>query len=325
MAEAAATPVKIQFVVLRIGRKPIMNPFARRSHVLVVAVCLLLSTSCAKKSAEERSLTAADSLKAMHLSEDFHVELFAAEPDVMSPVEMAFDENGKIYVAEMMDYPDDPPAGKPARSRIRLLEDTNGDGKIDRTTIFADQVLAVSGFMPWKGGLIVTSAPDILYMKDENGDGKADVRKVLYTGFPKVNHEARITNPRLASDNWIYCSNTGSNGRITSPDHPDMAPVLVRGTDFRFDPITGKAEAASGTGAVRLDHRRLRKPVYLAEHDAYPARRRSDAIPAAGAVAGGRRRRPGHLGPWTSVSSDVSSHRAAGVAQAAHEDPAAAL
>ena len=103
----------------------------------------------------------------MHLSEDFHVELFAAEPEVMSPVEMAFDENGKIYVAEMMDYPDDPPAGKPARSRIRLLEDTNGDGKIDRTTIFADQVLAVSGFMPWKGGLIVTSAPDILYMKDD--------------------------------------------------------------------------------------------------------------------------------------------------------------
>ena len=153
--------------------------------------------ACSKKSAEERSLTAADSLKTMRLSDDFHVELFAAEPDVMSPVEMAFDENGNIYVAEMMDYPDDPPAGKPARSRIRLLQDTNGDGKMDRTTIFADQVLAVSGFMPWKGGLIVTSAPDILFMKDENGDGKADVRKVLYTGFPKVNHEARITNPRL--------------------------------------------------------------------------------------------------------------------------------
>src|SRR3954454_24904792 len=209
-------------------------------------VCLILLTACSKKSAEERSLTAQDSLKTMRLSEDFHVELFAAEPDVMSPVEMAFDENGKIYIAEIMDYPADPPAGKPARSRSRLLEDTNGDGKIDRTTIFADQVLAVSGFMPWKGGLIVTSAPDILYMKDKNGDGKADVRKVLYTGFPKVNHEARITNPRLGADNWIYCSNSGSNGRITSPDHPEMPPVLVRGTDFRFDPISGKAEAASG-------------------------------------------------------------------------------
>jgi putative membrane-bound dehydrogenase-like protein len=164
----------------------------------------------------------------------------------MSPVEMVFDENGKIYVAEMLDYPDDPPAGKPARSRIRLLEDTNGDGKINRSTIFADHVLAVSGIMPWKGGLIVTSAPDILYMKDTDGDGRADVRKVLYTGFPLANQEGRITNPRLASDNWIYCSNSGNNGRVTSPDHPEMPAVLVRGTDFRFDPVSGRFEAASG-------------------------------------------------------------------------------
>jgi putative membrane-bound dehydrogenase-like protein len=191
-------------------------------------------------------MTPQDSLKAMQLSEDFRVELFAAEPDVMSPVEMAFDENGKVYVAEMLDYPTDPPPGKPARSRIRLLENPSGDGKTWRSTIFADNVLAVSGFMPWKGGLIVTSAPDILYLKDTDGDGKADLRKVLYTGFPKVNQEARITNPRLGVDNWIYCSNNGSDGRISSPDHPEMAPVLVRGADFRFDPIGGKAEAASG-------------------------------------------------------------------------------
>jgi putative membrane-bound dehydrogenase-like protein len=180
------------------------------------------------------------------MSEDFHAELFASEPEVMSPVEMAFDENGKIYVAEMLDYPEDPPTGKPARSRIRVLEDTDGDGKIDRSTIFADDVLAVSGFMPWKGGLIVTSAPDILFLKDTHGSGKADVRKVLYTGFKKVNQEGRITNPRLSVDNWIYCSNSGSDGLITSPDHPEMPPVLIRGADFRFDPISGKAEAASG-------------------------------------------------------------------------------
>ncbi|HUS08335.1 MAG TPA: PVC-type heme-binding CxxCH protein [Bryobacteraceae bacterium] len=211
---------------------------------LVLSIALLCG--CGKKNPEERALTPGDSLKSMRLSEDFHVELFAAEPDVMSPVEMVWDENGKLYVAEMMDYPDDPLPGKPVRSRIRLLEDTDGDGKIDRTSIFADNVLAVSGIIPWKGGLIVTSAPDILFMKDETGDGKADIRKVLYTGFPKVNHESRITNPRLVIDNWIYCSNSGSNGRITSPDHPEVAPVLIRGTDFRFDPVSGKAEAASG-------------------------------------------------------------------------------
>ena len=182
----------------------------------------------------------------MHVQGDFHVELFAAEPEVMSPVDIAFDESGKVYVAEMLDYPDDPPPGKPVRSRIRLLEDSNHDGKYDRSTIFADHVLAVSGLMPWKHGLIVTSAPDILFLEDTNGDGKADVRKVLYTGFAKANQEARITNPRLSIDNWIYCSNTGNGGRISSPEHPEMPPVLVRGTDFRFDPISGKAEAASG-------------------------------------------------------------------------------
>jgi putative membrane-bound dehydrogenase-like protein len=201
---------------------------------------------CSRKDPEDRAMTPRDSLQAMHWSEDFHAELFAAEPDVMSPVEMAFDENGKVYVAEMMDYPEDPPAGKPARSRIRVLENLNGDGKTWRSSIFADNVLAVSGFMPWKGGLIVTSAPDILFLKDTDGDGKADLRQVLYTGFPKVNQEARITNPRLGVDNWIYCANNGSDGRITSPGHPEMPPVLVRGTDFRFDPIGGRAEPASG-------------------------------------------------------------------------------
>src|SRR5215831_12427925 len=126
---------------------------------ITVALLLVLHTACSRKNPEERAMLARDSLQSIRLSDDFHVELVAWEPDVMSPVEMAFDENGKMYVAEMLDYPEDPEPGKPARSRIRLLEDTNGDGKIDRTTVFADNVLAVSGFMPWKGGLIVTSAP----------------------------------------------------------------------------------------------------------------------------------------------------------------------
>ena len=125
--------------------------------IFLTALC-----GCTKRNPEERALTPLDSLKAIHLSDDFHAELFAAEPDVMSPADMAFDENGKIYVAEMLDYPVDPPPGKPARSRIRLLE-TDAAGKVVRATVFADNVRAVSGLMPWKGGLIVTSAPDILF------------------------------------------------------------------------------------------------------------------------------------------------------------------
>lgn len=211
-----------------------------------LSLSLLLFTSCKNKHPDARALTPQQSLKSMHLSDDFHVELFASEPDVVSPVEMVFDETGKVYVAEMIDYPEDPPPGKPARSRIRLLEDTNGDGKIDRSTIFAGQVLEVSSIFPWRGGLIVTSAPDILYFKDTDGDGQADVRRVLYTGFPKVNPEGRITNLRLGIDNWIYAANSGADGRITSPGHPEMPPVRVRGADFRFRPDGGLAEAACG-------------------------------------------------------------------------------
>jgi putative membrane-bound dehydrogenase-like protein len=213
---------------------------------LALVVSLLIVVSCARKHPDAPSLTPEESLKSMHVEGDFHVELFASEPLVFDPVEMVFDENGKIYVCEMLDYPDDPPAGKPARSRIVLLEDTDGDGKPDKRTVFADNVLEVSGIMPWKDGLIVTSAPDILYFKDTDGDGKADVRQVLYTGFPKVNPEARVTNPRYGIDNWIYVANDGQNGRITSPEHPERLPVLVRGADFRFHPLRGVAEPASG-------------------------------------------------------------------------------
>ena len=213
-------------------------------RTLLVLVLLTL-LACSKKPSGAPALSPQDSLKSFHLSEDFHVELFAAEPQVVDPVEMVFDENGRIYVAEMIDYPDDPPPGKPARSRIRLFE-TDGDGKINRSVIFADQVLEVSGLMPWKGGLIVTSAPGIFYMKDTDGDGKADIRQLLYTGFEKSNPESRITNPRLSIDNWVYCANAGHDGLITSLAHPERPPVQIRGGDFRFDPIHGLAEPASG-------------------------------------------------------------------------------
>src|SRR6266851_4396004 len=209
-------------------------------------LALFTLLACGRKQSGTPALSPQDSLKSFHLSEDFHVELLAAEPQVFDPVEMAFDENGRIYVAEMLDYPDDPPPGKPARSRIRLLEDTDGDGKIDRSVIFADQVLEVSGLMPWKGGLIVTSAPDILFMKDTDGDGKADIRQVLYTGFGKFNPEGRVTNLRLGVDNWIYAANMGHEGVITSPAHPEQPPIQVRGGDFRFHPLRGVAEQASG-------------------------------------------------------------------------------
>ncbi len=182
----------------------------------------------------------------MKFSEDFHAELFLSEPEIADPVEMAFDEDGRVYIAEMLDYPDDPVPGKKALSRIRMVH--NG-----KNTIFAPEVLEVSGLLPWNGGLIVTSAPDILFFKDTNGDGVADTKEVLFTGFPKVNPEGRITNLRLGVDNWIYAANNGADARVTSPKHPDRPVLILRGADFRFrmdkDLI---AERASGPAQFGL-------------------------------------------------------------------------
>jgi len=222
---------------------------------IVLVVLLLFAAACGKSSqhsAEQRAYSAQESLAKMFLSEEFNVEIFLTEPQVMSPTEMVFDENGRIYVAEMLDYPDDPPPGKPVRSRIKLLEDNDGDGKYERVVIFADEVLQASGILPWKGGVIVTSAPDIFWMKDTDGDGKADIKQVLFTGFPKVNPEARITNPRYGIDNWIYFANHGREGRITSPAHPGREPLLVRGTDFRYNPTKDLAENSSGIAQFGL-------------------------------------------------------------------------
>ncbi len=177
----------------------------------------------------------------------FRAELFAAEPHVVDPVEICFDESGGIYVAEMLDYPYDPEEGETPRSRIRYLEDTDGDGVVDRATIFADELLQATSVFPWKGGLFVATAPDILYLKDTDGDHVADVREVWYTGFDTdVSPEARITNFRFGIDNWIYAANNGRPGRITSPKFPDWEPVFIRGFDFRFHPVTGEPAAAAG-------------------------------------------------------------------------------
>ncbi len=205
-------------------------------------VLVVLLAACAPKGSKPLSPAAA--LNSFRLSDDFRVELFAAEPDVLDPVDMVFDENGRAFVCEMLDLPFDPLHGKAPRSRIRMLEDTNGDGRADHSTIFADGLLQTSGVLPWKGGLIVTAAPEILYLKDTDGDGRADVRKVLFTGFWKGNPEAEITNPRLAIDNWIYFSNSGNPGLIKSTA---VSPLVeVRGADFRYHPLRGLAERASG-------------------------------------------------------------------------------
>src|SRR3954468_14600118 len=109
---------------------------------------------------------------------DLTIELVAAEPDVVSPVGAAWDELGRLYVAEMTDYPAAPTGG-----RVKLLEDRDGDGRYEKATVFAEKLPYPNGVMPWNGGVRVTAAPDLLFLKDTDGDGKADLRRVVLTGF----------------------------------------------------------------------------------------------------------------------------------------------
>lgn len=195
---------------------------------------------------ESGPLSPGQALQTFRIAEGFRIELFAAEPHVVDPVEMVFDESGGVYVAELLDNPDDPPEGGAPLSRIKHLEDTDGDGRIDTHTVFADRLLAVEGIAPWKGGLIATAAPDILYLKDLDGDRKADVREVLYTGFALANVERRLSNPRFGMDNWFYVVNNSYPGEVVSPQRPDDPPVSVRSREFRFHALRGLAETSTG-------------------------------------------------------------------------------
>ncbi|MDA1315430.1 MAG: c-type cytochrome [Acidobacteria bacterium] len=223
-----------------------------RSVLVAIVLGLAVLGACAPRLPDSEPLEPAEALKTFEVLPGFRIELVAAEPLVMDPVEIAFDENGGLYVAELQDNPADPPAGEPALSRIVYLEDSDWDGALDRRTVFAEHVLAPEGVLPWKGGVIVTAAPDILFLKDTDGDGKADIREVLYTGFAMGNPEGRVSNPRLGLDNWIYVLNGGNPGEVRSPDRADRPAVQVRGWDFRFQPERGLEGLASGDGQFGL-------------------------------------------------------------------------
>ncbi len=216
----------------------------------VKAASLLILTAATLPGISQRytnALSPEQEMATFQLHEAFGIEPFVVEPEVLSPIDMVFDGRGNIYVVEMGDYPYDAKPGN-FKGRIRLLKDTNGDGKVDKSYVFAEALPSATSVLPWKGGIIVTAAPDILYLKDENGDFKADTREVLFTGFFAKNSEAQITSLRFGPDNWVYANNNGQAGTITSKKHPEKPAVNVAGGNFRFRPDLGLFEVESGTG-----------------------------------------------------------------------------
>jgi putative membrane-bound dehydrogenase-like protein len=194
-------------------------------------------------------LAPGEALREFRLEAGLRIEPVASEPEIESPVAMAFDEDGRLFVAEMTDYPT-AGTGKPL-GKIKLLEDRDGDGRYERSTVFADGLLMVNGVMPWKGGVYVTAAPHILYLKDTDGDGRADLREEAYEGFAVQNPQLRVSFPTLGIDNWIYVANGARGGKIRPVKGPG-SPVDIGGQDFRFDPVRIRHEPVTGFGQFGL-------------------------------------------------------------------------
>lgn len=197
----------------------------------------------------------AEAAKTLRVLDGFRMELIAAEPLVASPVAMAYDENGRAFVCEMRDYPyTDKANHKPGQEnptdqpigRIRLLEDTDGDGVFDKSTIFADGLSWPTGVACWQGGVFVAATPDVWYLKDTDGDGKADIRRKVYTGFKKLNVQALINNLVWGLDNHIYGAGGTNGGQIRPADQPTAKPLVMSRHDFRFDPVGAQFELISG-------------------------------------------------------------------------------
>jgi putative membrane-bound dehydrogenase-like protein len=186
----------------------------------------------------------AASLRSIRVAPGFVVEQVAAEPLVQDPVAFAWGPDGKLWVVEMGDYPLGVDGkGKPG-GRVKFLEDTNGDGKYVKATLFLDGLGFPTGVMPWGKGVIVTCAPEIFYAEDTDGDGKADLRRPLFTGFNPGNQQHRVNGPVWGLDNWIYCANGHSGGRIRSTI--TGAQVSISGRDFRFRPDDGILDPQTG-------------------------------------------------------------------------------
>jgi putative membrane-bound dehydrogenase-like protein len=202
-----------------------------------------------KKPVEVRGpLTPAQALKEFHITPGLRIELVAAEPEIESPVAMAFDEDGRLWVVEMRDYPNGPAKGKPPEGRIKVLEDRDGDGRYETSRVFADELLFANGVLPWKGGVVVTAAPHIVYLRDTDGDGKADRREVLYEGFATQNPQLRVSHPVLGIDNWVYVANGLRGGQVKRAGKADAKPLNLGSMDFRFNLVHDRHEAISGMG-----------------------------------------------------------------------------
>lgn len=185
----------------------------------------------------------ADALKTFHVAQGFRLEPVATEPLVADPVAVAFDDNARLFVVEMRGYSENKDE---KLSQIRLLTDTDGDGRFDKSSVFADQLSWPTAVFYWGGSVLVADAPDILLFRDTNGDGRADEQRVLYTGLGFSNVQGLINSFQWGLDNRIYAAVSSSGAVLTRPDNKDTPPLAIRGRDIAIDPRTWNVTLVSG-------------------------------------------------------------------------------
>ncbi|MEK7684992.1 MAG: PVC-type heme-binding CxxCH protein [Verrucomicrobiota bacterium] len=252
---------------------------ALRSWCVRAIVCWLACSPCLIaaeiKPADDTPppLSPEESLKRFQLPAGFRIELVASEPHLADPTGIAFDARGRIFVCELHGYNLEGHyevlelnktgqldksvrrilASKEALERaeketygtVKLLEDTDGDGRMDRAAVWADRLPACYGVVAARDGVIVLCAPDIVYLADRNGDGQAEVRETLFTGFGVGELWTRISHPQWGVDNWIYAAcGDGSAGTIRGPHL--ATPVKLGRTGFRFKADGSRFEPVSG-------------------------------------------------------------------------------
>ena len=199
-------------------------------------------------------------LRQIHVRDGFRVELVAAEPLTRDPVAIDWGWDGRLWVAEMADYPMGMDNQGAPGGRVRWLADSDGDGTFDESVVFLDGIPFPTGVMAWRDGILVTAAPEIFYAEDTDGDGVADRREILFSGFIQGNQQLRVNGLRWGLDNWIHCASGGHHAgfgtdtKIFSAKTGTQVPLGSR--DLRFQAETGQIEPLSGPsqyGRVRDD------------------------------------------------------------------------
>jgi putative membrane-bound dehydrogenase-like protein len=232
--------------------------FLKTCIALALTIFLWISVECvADEPRPTRALagplSAEESLRHFVLADDgLEIQLVAAEPQVIDPVAIRFDEDGRLWVVEMRDYPHGPKPGEQPLSRIKVLEDRDGDGRYETATTFADGLLFATGVQPWRSGVFVTLAGKVIYLKDTDGDGRADHEATWFTGFAQENSQLRANHPTLALDGMIYVAGGLRGGNIKSARDEAAKPLSISNRDFAFDPRGTAFDAVSGNGQYGL-------------------------------------------------------------------------